>query len=451
MRAIHSLDVHLGVPIGVEEHDPVGLLQVQPEPARARREQEDELVRVRPHEVVDHLLANVAGNPAVDAAVPVVAVPTVVLQDVQHARHLAEDQDPAALCLGLVQQLVEHAKLRAVLDQMLPLDEGRPGLLALEEVRVVAALAELHHNVEQPRALAALAVDRVNVLLQHARVQRLLHLAHGNVHVDLGLLGEALLDVGLEAAEEEGAKDAVQLPGHLLGLLGGLEERIEVIGVCELVWQQEVEQRPQLVQVVLQRRAREQQARVGLELADHERELRVLVLDPVSLIDDKVAPVELLKMIFLAAHNLEARDDHVKLPWLHLLLELGIALVLASSHVHDAVVREPLPELSDPVGHGRLGREHHVRTRRVLELCEVPDHRDGLHRLAEPHLVGEDAADPVVVQTHQPVEPLQLILPQRTVLEARGLHRQPLVVREHAGAARLCLCSLQHELILCLL
>eukprot|EP00961_Rhodomonas_salina_P041677 560645-Rhodomonas_salina.4 len=72
-----------------------------------------------------------------------------------------------------------------------------------------------------------------------------------------------------------------------------------------------------------------------------------------------------------------------------------------------------------------------------LELCEVPDHRDGLHRLAEPHLVGEDAADPVVVQTHQPVEPLQLILPQRTVLEARGLHRQPLVVREHAGAARL--------------
>eukprot|EP00961_Rhodomonas_salina_P061455 825226-Rhodomonas_salina.1 len=67
----------------------------------------------------------------------------------------------------------------------------------------------------------------------------------------------------ISAAEEEGAKDAVQLPGHLLGLLGGLEERIEVIGVCELVWQQEVEQRPQLVQVVLQRRAREQQAPGG--------------------------------------------------------------------------------------------------------------------------------------------------------------------------------------------
>ena len=38
---------------------------------------------------------------------------------------------------------------------------------------------------------------------------------------------------------------------HLFGLLGGLEKGVEGFCVRELLWEQEVEQRPQLVQVVL--------------------------------------------------------------------------------------------------------------------------------------------------------------------------------------------------------
>ena len=40
---------------------------------------------------------------------------------------------------------------------------GRPRLGALEQVGVVAALAQLHHDVQQPRAVRA-AVDRLDVL-----------------------------------------------------------------------------------------------------------------------------------------------------------------------------------------------------------------------------------------------------------------------------------------------
>ena len=65
-------------------------------------------------------------------------------------------------------------------------------LLAFKEIRMVGALAQLHHNVEQTRTLAALAVDGVNVLLQNLPVEQLLHLRHRNVHVDFRLRRQAL-------------------------------------------------------------------------------------------------------------------------------------------------------------------------------------------------------------------------------------------------------------------
>jgi len=58
----------------------------------------------------------------------------------------------------------EESKTRTrVLDQVLAGGVGRPGLGALEQVWVVAALAQLHHDVEQPRAVRA-AVHRLDVL-----------------------------------------------------------------------------------------------------------------------------------------------------------------------------------------------------------------------------------------------------------------------------------------------
>ena len=43
---------------------------------------------------------------------------------------------------------IEDAQLGAVVDQMLALHEGRPGLLPLEKVGVVAALAQLHRGTK---------------------------------------------------------------------------------------------------------------------------------------------------------------------------------------------------------------------------------------------------------------------------------------------------------------
>mmetsp|Transcript_59635 Transcript_59635/g.158717 ORF Transcript_59635/g.158717 Transcript_59635/m.158717 type:complete len:424 (-) Transcript_59635:1733-3004(-) len=412
MRAVHGLDVHLGVPVAVEEHDDVGLLQVEAQATGARREEEEELVAVLLHEGVDHLLARVARDATVDAAVLVAAVPAVVLEDVEHARHLAEDQYARAFLLALVQQPVKHAQLGAVVDKVVALHIGRAGLLPLEQVRVVGALAQLHNDVQKARSFASLAVDGVNVLLENVAVELALHARHGDVHVDLRLGRQALLHVRLQPTQQERPQDAVELRRHLLRLLRALEEGVELVRVGELVGQKEVEQRPQLVQVVLQRGTGEQQARVRLELAHHRGQLGVLVLDAVRLIDDEVAPVELLEVRLLAAHDLERRHHHVELVRLDLLLELLLALLLGAAHVHHAVVRQPLLELLHPVGHGGLRRENHVRAPGVLELGQVADHGDCLDSLAQTHLVGQNSTDAVVVETNQPVQPFQLIFTQ---------------------------------------
>jgi hypothetical protein len=52
---------------------------------------------------------------------------------------------------------------------LLTCDEGRARLSALEQVGVVAALAQLHHHVEQAAAVRT-TVERINVFLQQGRI-----------------------------------------------------------------------------------------------------------------------------------------------------------------------------------------------------------------------------------------------------------------------------------------
>ena len=85
-------------------------------------------------------------------------------------------------------------------------------------------------------------------------------------------------------------------PPHLLS--GGGERRVEPLleggHRLEDGGQQEVEQGPQLGQLVLERRPRQQQT-VGrvVRRVEHERQLAVVVLHTVALVDDHVLPAAL--------------------------------------------------------------------------------------------------------------------------------------------------------------
>ena len=81
--------------------------------------------------------------------------------------------------------------------------------------------------------------------------------AHRHVDGGLGLARQRGEHVALEAAHHEGGEQHAALgDGRLVHLAAAeVEGAVERGGVCEEVGVEEVQQRPQLVQVVLQRRA----------------------------------------------------------------------------------------------------------------------------------------------------------------------------------------------------
>eukprot|EP00053_Salpingoeca_punica_P017129 m.163900 g.163900 ORF g.163900 m.163900 type:complete len:637 (-) comp17120_c0_seq4:1564-3474(-) len=139
--AILSLQISLRIPVAVVEDDDVGSGEVNAETACTGAEHEDELLAVGRIVLVDHALTVLVRRLAVEAAVLVAAPPAVVLQDVQHAGHLAEDEHARALLLQLLQQPVKHDHLAAVLDDVVVGVVRRAGLGAVKEVRVVGAFA----------------------------------------------------------------------------------------------------------------------------------------------------------------------------------------------------------------------------------------------------------------------------------------------------------------------
>ena len=81
----------------------------------------------------------------------------VIFKDIEHTTHLAENEHTRALCLHILQQLVQYDHLARVLDQVLVCRVWRARLCAVEQVRVAGDLAELHDDVHQPRLAFLLA------------------------------------------------------------------------------------------------------------------------------------------------------------------------------------------------------------------------------------------------------------------------------------------------------
>ncbi len=77
--------------------------------------------------------------------------------------------------------------------------------------------------------------------------------------------------------------------------------------------------------------------------------------------------------------------------------------------------------LARPVAHDTRRRDDQERRERRIVGTGRLHHGDGLHRLAQPHVVGEDAAEPLGAQEVEPVEPRTLIVPEGGSQPHRGI------------------------------
>ena len=155
---------------------------------------------------------------------------------------------------------------------------------AAQQKGVVADVPELHVHVEEggagPRVRAA--QQERPVLLEDRAVARLL--VGGDLDVEQRLLhrDEAEVDVALCPAQQVRPQQLRQR-AYLLGRLQVAVRGEEAVGVVEAGRVEHVEHRPQLADVVLQRRAGEQQLVRRAERAEGLARARAPVLQPVRL------------------------------------------------------------------------------------------------------------------------------------------------------------------------
>lgn len=98
-------------------------------------------------------------------------------------------------------------------------------------------------------------IHSVDVFFEQRTVPLALHLCHAHIDVDFSLWEKALLDVGLDATQEERSKHFVKLLNDLVAIVvpfaARFEPLVKVFAAAENVRQEEVEQSPELLQIVL--------------------------------------------------------------------------------------------------------------------------------------------------------------------------------------------------------
>ena len=165
---------------------------------------------------------------------------------------------------------------------------------------------------------------------------------------------QVLLDVGLDTTQKEGSQNLVKSLDYTLALLLFIhtiacilmQEAVQVLVVPEDLGADEVEQREKLLQIILQRRARDEQPSTRDERPNDFREDGVDVLDAVRLVDDDVLERELLECRALNQAQLVSSDADFEILRQQSVRDASRAFLFGSSHDCDIKVWRPHFELS---------------------------------------------------------------------------------------------------------
>ena len=169
-------------------------------------------------------------------------------------------------------------------------------------------------------------------------------------------------------------------------------------------------QRPELHQVVLERRAGDEQPTLRVEVEHRLPALTLEVFDVMGLVENEVAPLLPPEDVLILHHQLIARDADVEGVLLRPPETLLLPLLLAPIVRHNLECRRPFFELNLPVEHHRCRHYDQVRPPDPSLDGEICQHRDRHERLTQPHLVCENTVESLVVQRDHPLQRDGLIL-----------------------------------------
>ena len=383
------------VPPGVEDVDVVGLGQRQPHAAGLEADQEHR--SGTPAEGVDHRLA-VPGAPVeVDRGDPLGR--ESVADPAEERGERAEDQRLVALGRHLGQ----------LVDEQVDLGRADPVVLGVDQGGVESELAQLGERTEDGYPVVVEVVDQAEDPLALLGQVGVVDLAVARPEVDrddLLLLGRQVCGDELLGATEHERPDPAAEPveGGLVALLldRPRDHVAKTPGRGVEAGSSDGQQGPQLHQPVLEGRPGDGEAEVGIEDADGGVGLALVVLDLLGLVEHDTAPVARRELVALEPEEGVGRHQHV------VVARQRCHVVGAAGHDPDAQTGGVGDRLLAPRGHDTGGGDDQEA---VLGPAGdgVLDEGEDLEGLAQTHVVGQNAAETVLVQEGEPPEALQLV------------------------------------------
>ncbi|MDQ0648340.1 hypothetical protein QFZ53_002536 [Microbacterium natoriense] len=171
----------------------------------------------------------------------------------------------------------------------------------------------------------------------------------------------------------------------------------------------ELQERPQLGEAVLHRRAGDGIGHVGAERGDRPMQLRLRVLDELRLVEDEPRPLDRSELLLVETrHGVRAHHDVGRCRGIR---ESPGPLATGALDEHDPQAGREPGRFRAPSAEHR-GRRQHEERPLLPRLTRVLHEAEQLQRLAETHVVSEDAAEPMPPQEREPVEAGLLIRPQ---------------------------------------
>ena len=205
------------------------------------------------------------------------------------------------------------------------------------------------------------------------------------------------------------------------------EAALEPLARAEQAGVDDVHDRPELVEPVLDRRARHRERAARVEPAQRARPLGGGVLDVLRLVEQQPVPADQRRASSMSrvAMSYEVITTSLERATSH---ELGAGEPLAAVVEVDAQRRREPLDLPRPLpGDAHRADDERGAERLDAELLPLRgEHRDRLDRLAEPHVVGEDRADPEVAEQPQPA--VAALLEREERLGHRSRRAERLVV-----------------------
>mmetsp|Transcript_19465 Transcript_19465/g.73537 ORF Transcript_19465/g.73537 Transcript_19465/m.73537 type:complete len:284 (-) Transcript_19465:598-1449(-) len=225
------------------------------------------------------------------------------------------------------------------------------------------------------------------------------------------------------------------LQGKDLGLRGHVAVLLlKVLQLRKLLLLDEVEERPQFLRVVLERRSRHQHSML-VSVGSHSsredvlqalQQLRHLVSQPVRLVDHDGVPRDGHQMLKVFDEVLVCRQEDLKLQEAATAI-LPVPLILTNDVAHlpagAAAARAgasivvdadphvgPAFEFPAPVFDGTQWNHDEEGALHALHAEDVLQETDDLHSLAESHFVREDAPPVAIVAPQHPVQALHLVV-----------------------------------------